>query len=408
MILTTLTLGALTGLATPTPEPPSDLLALRVGRAETIANGPIDNAVVLIQDGQIVIVGEDLPIERGIPIIDLPDAVVMPGMINCRTRIGLDSRAGTVSLPQVLAAEEVYEREDVYAELLELGVTSVGLYPPGRGIMGQAAVLQARGTTVEELVIERHAYLAMTIAADRNAKKAIRDAFDEVTDYLEDVAKEREKWEKKQSKKKKKDDDDEEAEQFEPEVPDEETLPLLRLVTGDLRGQFSIRKAADVLHLWDVLADQEALVYDLHVGLRDDIDLFYVADQIGERSLRVICDPEIVDHPGTRRERNLPAELARAGAKIAFVPRSSESVESHRAWREDVAKLVAYGLDRQVALRALTLEPAHAIGMEDRLGSIEAGKRADLLIFDGDPFETTTQLQAVLLGGEVVHGELYQ
>ena len=73
-----------------------------------------------------------------------------------------------------------------------------------------------------------------------------------------------------------------------------------------------------------------------------------------------------------------------------------------------MAQLVSRGLDRQVALRAMTLEPAHAIGMGDRLGSLEAGKRADLLIFDGDPFETTTKLQAVMLAGQIVHGELNQ
>lgn len=408
MILTTLTLGALGLVSEPATEPSSDILALRVGRAETIANGPIENAVVLIQDGEIVIVGEDLPIERGIPVLHMPDAVVMPGLINCRSRIGLDSRAGTVATPQVLAADEVYFGEKVYEELLEYGVTTVALYPPGRGIMGQAAVIQGRGGSVEERVIERHAYLAMTMAADRNAKKTIRDAFDDVDDYLADVEKDREKWEKQQSKKKKKDDDKEEGEQFVPDPPDADTLPMLRFVTGDLRGQFSIRKSADILHLWDVLADQKSIEYDIHVALQDDIDLFYVADQLGERGLRVICDPEIVEHPGTRRERNLPAELVRAGAKVALLPRSSESASAHRDWLRDVGVLVAYGLDRQAALRAMTLEPAHAIGLGDELGSIEAGKRADLIIFDGDPFETTTRLKAVLLGGQLVHGELYQ
>ncbi|MEO0649397.1 MAG: amidohydrolase family protein, partial [Planctomycetota bacterium] len=202
--------------------------------------------------------------------------------------------------------------------------------------------------------------------------------------------------------------DDEDEEVFEPEVPDPDVLALLRFVTGDLRGQFSVRKTADVLHLWDVLAEQEELVYDLHIPLRDDLYLHELAERIGERELRVICDPEITAHPGTRRERNLPAELAAAGAKLAFLPRSAESVSSHRDWLANVGELVAYGLDRQTALRALTLEPAHAIGMGERLGSLEAGKRADLLIFDGDPFETTTKLQAVMLAGKLVHGELNQ
>ncbi len=403
MIFTSLTLGLSALLTEPASGLSSDLLALRVGRAETIANGTIENAVVLIDGDEIVIVGEDLPIERGIPVVDLPDAVVMPGLVNCRSRFGLDSRAGTGSTPDVLTADELYTAPGPYPQLLEAGVTAVALYPPGRGVMGQAAVIQTDGDSIADMLLESNAYLAMTMGADRSAKKLIRDAFEKVDDYLEDVEKEREKWKKKNAKK-----DEDEVDPFEPEVPDAEVLPLLRFVTGDLRGQFSIRKSADLLHLWDVLAEQEDVVYDLHIPLRDEIDLFYVADRIGERDLRVICEPVIVDHPGTRRERNLPDELARAGAKLAFLPRASESVQSHRDWVGDVGQLVAYGLDRQVALRAMTLEPAEAIGMGHAIGSIEAGKRADLLIFDGDPFERTTKLQAVLLGGKLVHGELYQ
>ncbi|MHC4263685.1 MAG: amidohydrolase family protein [Planctomycetota bacterium] len=401
MILTTLTLGALLSAPPTAPEPVSDLLALRVGRAETIANGTIENAVILIEGGEIVIVGEDLPIERGIPTIDLPDAVVMPGMINCRSRLGLDSRAGTVTAPQIIAGQELVPGDTSYQALAEYGITTVGLYPPGRGVMGQATAVQ---TGPGELVLDDSAYLAMTMAADRNSKNTIRKALDQVADYLEDVEKDRKKWKEKREKSKKKDDD----EVFEPEVPDEDVLPLLRFVTGELRGQFSINKSADLLHLWDVLADQETVRYDIHIQLRDDLDLFYIKEQIGERELRVICDPEITAHPGTRRERNLPAELAEAGAHLAFVPRSASSLTSHRDWRMHVGELVAYGLDRQVALRALTLEPAHALDMGDHLGSLEAGKRADLLIFDGDPFETTTKLQAVLVAGDLVHGELYQ
>jgi hypothetical protein len=416
MILTTLFLGAAAGVASPAPATPFDVLALRVGRAETIANGTIENAVILIQGSTIVAVGEDLPIERGIRVIDLPDAVVMPGLINCRTRIGLDSRAGTVSAPQVVAADELVASDEVYGELLELGVTTIAIYPPGAGIPGQASALRTGGHDREEMVIEEGAYLAMFLTADRNAKKVVRDAFGKVDEYLEKVDKAREKWTKDQDKKKKKDDDKDkedgekaaEGDGFEPPTPDPEVLPLLALRTQDLRAQFSIRKAADLLHLFDVLAEEDQVQYDVHIPLRDDIDLFYVLDRVAERKLRIICDPVIVAHPGTRRDRNLPAEIVAAGGQLALLPRNPNSVQSHRDWLGDVARLVTFGLDRQAALRAVTLEPALAIGLGERLGSIEVGKDANLLIFDGDPFEPSTTLDTVLLEGRVVHGEFQQ
>ena len=71
-----------------------DLLAIRVGRAETISQGSIENAVILVEDGKIVTVGEDLPVERGIPVLDRPEWVVTPGLLNCHSRLGMDSRGG--------------------------------------------------------------------------------------------------------------------------------------------------------------------------------------------------------------------------------------------------------------------------------------------------------------------------
>ncbi|QDU65059.1 amidohydrolase family protein [Engelhardtia mirabilis] len=403
MILSTVTIGSLAWLAPPAAEPVPDLLALRVGRAETISQGTIENAVILIDGGQIVIVGEDLPIERGIPIIDLPDAVVMPGFVNCRSRLGLDSRAGTVSDPEVRVSDEIYPRTSDWTDVLEYGVTTIGLYPPGRGIAGLAAAIRPKGDSVDELLLADDCYLTMYIGADRSAKKLVRDAFEEVDKYMEKVEKAREKWQKDQDKKKK----DDEKEAFEPPVPEPEVLPMLKLRTQELRAQFSISKAADYLHLLDVLESEADVLYDIQIDLRDDLDLFYISDQLGEAHTRVICDPEIIDHPGTRRARNLPAELHAAGAKVAFIPRS-DSVTGNRDWLEDVAHMVAYGLDRQVALRAMTLEPAEALNVGALVGSIEAGKAANLLIFDGDPFEAQTELTAVMLEGEIVHGELDQ
>ena len=156
----------------------------------------------------------------------------------------------------------------------------------------------------------------------------------------------------------------------------------------------------------DVLERRESeFDYDVQDTLRDDGDLFYVADRLGASGRRVIVNPAITQHPGTRRERNLPKELNDAGCPLAFVP-SSDSAGGYEDLLMEVANLVRYGLDRQVALRALTLEGAHVIGLEDDLGSLDAGKYANLLLFDGDPFAVETELLGVMLEGEFVAGDL--
>ena len=130
MLVLALTLtSALSGPAT-TPAD-GDLLAIRVGRAETIANGTLEHAVILVENGKIAAVGEDLAVERGIPILDRPDWVVMPGLVNAYSRMGLEGSSGSDSTPHITAAPEIYPHDLIYGDLLDAGVTTLALYPPG-------------------------------------------------------------------------------------------------------------------------------------------------------------------------------------------------------------------------------------------------------------------------------------
>jgi imidazolonepropionase-like amidohydrolase len=128
-------------------------------------------------------------------------------------------------------------------------------------------------------------------------------------------------------------------------------------------------------------------------------------DGIGDRKCRVVMEPSISYHPGTMRQRNLPAELSRAGAKLVLIPRS-DAQPDHKTWLSAAGELVNAGLDRQVALRAMTLEPAELLGVEKRVGSLEKGKDANLLFLNGDPFQPSTRIQAVMIEGQVVYGEV--
>ena len=98
-------------------------------------------------------------------------------------------------------------------------------------------------------------------------------------------------------------------------------------------------------------------------------------------------------------------ELSRAGAKIAFMPRS-ETNPDHKNWLAHVGEVVNAGLDRATALRALTLEPASVLGVDKRLGSLEKDKDANMLFFSGDPLEPGSKLEAVMLEGRIVFGEV--
>ena len=393
---------------------PSDLLAIRVGRAETISDGTLEHAVIVVEDGKIVAVGEDLPIERGVRVLDRPDWVAMPGFVDCHTRIGLDGRGGGSFAPDTLASAEIYPRQDVWEEVLERGVTTLGLYPAGSGTAGQAVAVRPHGETIEEMIVADRVYLMMRLATSAASKKALRDAFKKLDDYEEKVRKAREKWEKEveKAKKKKKKDDDEEDEKkkevgpFVPPTPDEKVEVFQRVRAKELPILFDIHKAADYLHLLDALGEED-IEWSLICPLRDDIDLYEVADKIGEAGRRITLTSRITLQPFTRRERNLPAELARAGASIGLLP-TRDSVPGLENWRTEVGHLVAAGLDRQVALAGMTLQPAFVLGLQDRVGSLEAGKDANIVLWSGDPLEPSSRIQAVMLEGEFLAGEVNQ
>ncbi len=428
-----------------------DLVAIRVRRAETVAQGPIEHAVILVEGGKIVEIGEDLPIERGIPVLERPEWIATPGLVNCHSRAGAERSQGRGFEPQLSARLDVDPRNEAWAELLEVGVTTVGLYPDGTGVPGQAVALRPHGATPAEMLVTDPAYLKVFLQANASSKKTLRDAFEKVDEYEQKVAKEREKWEKEQEKKKskskskkdeskkdepkkdepRKDEKDEKKEEgkdekkegaglpqgqeeqgkeekkaeasdaFVPPEPDEKVKPFLDLRKKSLTAMMCLRKAADYVHLLDVIEKEKDVQWFLQFPLQDDLDFFEVAAKIGEKKLLVVTQPEITLQPHSLRERNIPAELVRAGAQVALTPRI-DSVEGHRDWLPDVGRLIGQGLPRAAALAAVTLEPARALGLEKRLGSLEKEKDANIVFWSGDPFEPSSRVEAVMLEGELV------
>jgi imidazolonepropionase-like amidohydrolase len=400
-------------LAASTPE----LFALKVGRAETAAGKVIEHAVILIENGKILTIGQDLEIERGIPVIDRPDLVVTPGFIDCYSRAGMSSSGGSGTQPSVQASVELYPRQPIYQDLLEVGVTTLGLYPPGNAIPGQAVAVSTAGKTRDEMILAEGAYLKILMQSNATSRKMLDSAFEKVEKYHEAVEKAREKWEKsvekweKEHKQRKKDEKD--GKELKPEdpkpgdfvapEPDATAGPFLKVLDGELPVLFSIRKAGDFLHLEKDIGERE-FQWSLRVPLRNDIDLFQVADKIGEAGLRVVLEPRITLMEWTMRERNIPAELQRAGAHIVFIP-NGDDLGNMTKWRLHVGHLVKRGMDHDAALAAMTIEPARELGLDERLGSLEAGKDANLLFFDGDPFQASTKLVSVMSAGEFVGDE---
>src|SRR5690349_937304 len=338
---------ALPALAYAAPAP--DLFAIKVGKAETASHGTIEHAVILVEDGKIVTIGQDLPIEKGIRVIDLEQWTAMPGLVNPYSRIGMDSRAGDEFNPQILAYDDLYPTSDDYDKLLEYGVTTLGLYPPGRAVPGRATVVRPGPDTAEAMLVAREAYLKIYFRSDARSKTMVRDAFAKVDDYIEKEKKAKEKFDKENSGKKteekkpeeKKSDAAQEPEKKEekkeekgkkayvPPEPDEKVKPFLDVVNGKLNALISIGQASDYLHLMDAIGERK-VAFDLRIPMTREIDVFEVEKQIGERKCRIVMEPEITMTPGTMRMRNLAQEFSAAGSKIVFLPRG-DTLPAHKS-----------------------------------------------------------------------------
>lgn len=399
-------------------EPSGGLLAIKVGRAETVSGAALEHAVILVDDGKIIEIGADLPVARGIPVFERPEWTVMPGLVSCYTRLGVDGRAGQEFSPEASPTPEVQPGHPDYKEVLEAGVTTIGLYPPGTGFPGHAAALRPHGDSLAEMLVDEDAYLKVYFRANAQAKKQVRDVWSKVDEHDEKVKKAKEKFdkdskakpsdkkdeEKKDGEAKPEEKKDDKAKAFVPPEADPKIKPFLQVRDGELGMLVSIAQAADWTHWLDAIGERK-FDFSLRVVMTREIDLYEVKEEIGKRGVRVVMEPQISLVPGTMRQRNLAAELSASGAKIAFKPRN-DTVADHAALLRHVGEMVGAGLARDVALKGVTLEPAAVLKLDKQLGSLEKGKVANFVFLNGDPFEPSTRVMAVMLDGEFVSGEV--
>ena len=390
-----------------------DLFAVQVERAETVSHGTIEHAVILIEGGKIVTIGEDLAIESGIPVIDKdPGWVATPALVNCYSRMGLTSRGPSGMNPQRKVSSELYTG-GVSPSIKEAGIGTLGVYPAGAGIPGRGVAVRTWGSSSAQ-ILRDDVYMKAMMRSDSTSKKTLRKGFEEADEYLEKEAKNREKWEKAKEKleKEAKDDDKEKANKakeelkkpYTPLAPNPPAEAFMALRSGDLTALVSINKASDYLHFLDALGEEE-IKWTLQVPIARESDLYFVKSEAALTGRHIVMTPSLSVHPGTLRSRSMAAEFVAEGAKVTFVPRS-DSTSAHESWLRDVGELVRAGLDADAALSAMTLHGAEVLRVEDRVGSLDEGKDANILFFDGDPFAATTNLEAVLLEGDFITDEV--
>jgi len=439
MILSSLLLFAAQPLqaeaSEPTREPTGRVTVYRLGKVETLEGDAQKNVSLLIRDGVIERMGQAVIIPDHAEVIDLRRSgqVATPPLVLTHANWLVPGRRSGGRNSQFLAVDSLWLDADWEQDLLEEGVLLVGVDPPGSGLPGRTSVLEVDGQTgqPEPLVADLH--LKVTMATSSSAKKLIRDAWKAAEDAIEkeekaekDWKKAREEWEAKQkekeeaAKKEEKDkkegntaaqddgngkkDQEEKAppETFEPPKMKPDVTPLVEWVRQERVGQLWLRSASDWLHWQDLLGERE-LPYEIVLRHGRSQNLGEVAAAIAETELRVEVPAVISFLPFTRVRANLPAELAAAGVEKLILAPPNDSMTGVRSWRLGAALVVAEGLDRQVALRGMSLEAAASLGQEEMIAPLKSGSPATFVIWSGDPLDPMSEVDLVVSAGKVVY-----
>jgi imidazolonepropionase-like amidohydrolase len=401
----------------------SPVVAITGATVHPVSRGPIPNGVVLMRDGVIAAVGTaaEVQVPAGARRIDASGRHVFPGMIDPLTAVGMidiesissardDREVGTFN-PHVRALYGINPYSEGIFVGRANGVTSVLTAPATGTVRGTGSVVALKGDTPEVMAIDARNALVVAFPGpsgdawaepklEGEALLQLRDLFQRAALYAAQPSALRDptsRWEVNAS------------------ASDRVLLDaMVPALTGRMPTIFIAQRERDLRTLLLFLDSFPAVRAVIGGGAQ----AYHVAEELARRGIPVIIgstfEPTIDrDDPVTAAWRNA-AILHAAGVRIAFTTSfSPEGASELRNLPYAAAKAVAYGMPRDAAYRAVTLSAAEILGLGDRMGSLDPGKRADIIITSEDPLQILATVERMWIGGEEVplasrHTRLYE
>jgi len=420
---------AMPGLASAQSQP-STAYAITHAKIFTLAGSTIDDGTIVIRDGKIAAVGAAVDVPAGAQVIDAKGLQVYPGIFDSITQMGL-REIGAVSAtvdstetggynPDVVAATAVFPSSEHIPVTRAAGITEV-LAVPGSGgfdsggggnvIGGQASAIHLAGWEIDEMLIKKSAAMVLdwpqieTRTFDfatfsrkekpyTEAKQEYDKQVNELTEWVERARHYSQAMEKGSGAK------------YDRDLKLEALAPVIR---GELPVLVFADRSREIRNAVEFCDKQ-----NLKMILAGGEEAYKVKDLLRSKGIPVILRPVLSlppeeDDPYDRL-LSQPAELAAAGVKFAF---ASFDNSFARRLGQNAANAVAYGLPYEEALKAVTIYPAQILGLDDKIGTLEQGKLANLIVTNGDPLELTTDVKYLFIKGQLTsmdnrHLRLYE
>ena len=404
------------------------VIVIKGARIVTVSGPTLEKGTLVLSGGKIAAVGAELAVPAGAKVIDGSGKTVYPGLIDGLTTLGLveigsvpgsvdTSEVGDVN-PQAKAWIAVQAHSELIPVARANGVTAALAAPQGGLISGQSALLRLTGTTPDALTVKTPVAMHITYPTGRAPFELTR-MFDEP---------ELKTFEERRKDKKKNQEKElkrlatllEEAKAYgaalgaaragraavpQPDLPMEALAPVAR---GEVPV---IMRADDEADLRGAV--RFAGEHNLKLVIAGGLDAWRCADLLKEKNVPVLLN---VDRLPRKESDPYDAAYANAGilfkAGVRFAIVSDDASQS-RNLPYEAAMAAAYGLPAEAALRSITLSPAEIFGVADRMGSLEVGKDANLVVATGDILDHRTQVTDVFIDGvaqslETRHTRLYK
>jgi imidazolonepropionase-like amidohydrolase len=366
--------------------------------------GTIENATIIIEDGRFVSVAAGAAVPAGATTIDASGKIITPGLFTPIGFLGLVEvgfSAGPLDMLQrgdeFTASFDVADAFNPRSTLIAVsrieGVTRAVVVPSpgfpdemgnsGSVLAGLAAMVNLGGG--DDSLEQRRVAMMVSLGeggsglaggSRAGAVLELRAALNEAQSFRDAPG---------------------EREDYKLSLSDLEALQ--GVLSGDVPLYVDVDRASDILVLIELVEQ-----YDLRAIIVGGSEAWMVADELAAAGIPVVLAPQDIlpgnfDRINARRES--AAMLASAGVTIAFADGQSQT-HNARNITQSAGNAVAYGLSRDAALHAITLAPAEIFGVADRVGSIEAGKEADVVIWSADPLELTSYPEQVYIKGNAV------
>ena len=388
--------------------------AITGGRVVPVEGEPVDGGTIVVVDGKIAAIGgPDLKPPPGVDVIDAAGQWVLPGLVDAHTHLGAreegegwaghdtNELTGPIQA-HVRVLDAINPADEGFRDAIGGGVLTAGITPgSGNPVGGQTVAVHCWGRTVDDMALRSPA--GMKSALGENPKRvlgerrvnpssrlgtaaAIRTALVETLNYLE----------------KEKDDEagEESAERIRPaQSRDLKHEALARVLRREIPWRQHCHRADDIATALR-LADEFG--YDLVID--HGTEGYLIADKIAAAGVPVVTGPLITARSKVElRNRTManPGLLAAAGVTVAIA--TDHPVVPVHLLIVQAALAVREGLDRDTALRAVTINPARVMRVADRIGSLVPGKDADLAIWSGDPFDVMSRVESAYIGGREVY-----